>query len=129
MDKQSAELVFNQIVASKRKLTIRDWNSDLFKEDKEEILKLIELGAIQWNETDKQLSYNLEEPVGDLKVIEFVKRDSISMRQDALKDKGNDESKGISLVCAYAQIKKHQYTSLSSGDEEFIVKIQRLFLE
>lgn len=128
MDTATAEAVFNQIVASKRKLTVRNWDSDLFKDDKAEVIKLIEICALEWDETKKQLIYTLEEPMGDIKTVEFLKRDSIKMRQEALKDCKTDEDRGIAMVCAYSQLKKHQYIELSSSDEAYVTMIFQLFL-
>ena len=128
MDRATAESILNKIIASKRKLTVRNWDSDLFKDDKEEVLKLIELGAINWDESKQQIVYTLEEPIGEIKTVIFIKRDSIKMRQDALKGTETDEDKGINMVCAYSQIKRHQYVELSSGDESYITMIFQLFL-
>ncbi len=128
MDRLTAESIFNKIIESKRKLTVRNWDSDLFKDDKEEVLKLIELGVITWNESKKQISYKLEEPIGEIELVEFIKRDSIKMRQEVLKDAKTDEDKGINMVCAYSQLKRHQYIELSSSDESYITMIFQLFL-
>jgi len=128
MDDQSAQSIFNKIVSSRRKLTVRDWDSDVFKEEKKTIIELIKLGAIKWDDSKKCIIYVLEEPIGDKKEVEFISRDSIKLRQEALKDAKNDEDKGIAVVCAYAQLKKHQYVELSSSDEEYITMIFQLFL-
>lgn len=128
MDTTTAKAVFEKIIASKRKLTIRDWDSDLFKDDKNEAIKLIEIGALRWDDTKKQIIYVLEEPLGDVKEVEFIKRDSVDLKQKAKDVEGTDIEKGISILCAYTSLKKHQYVDLSCSDDEFINLIWQLFL-
>jgi hypothetical protein len=129
MDDKTAESVFNSIISSRRKLTMRNWDSDVFKEEKQTIIKLIKIGAIKWDNDKKCIIYILEDQtLGDKKEVEFVSRDSIKMRQDALAEAKTEEDKGIAIVCAYAQLKKHQYVELSSSDEEYVTMIFQLFL-
>lgn len=128
LDRESAEIVFKQITDSRRKLTVRNWENDAFKESKETMIELIMLGCLTFDTSKGCIVYQLEDKIGELEKVEFVSRDTIKLRQDAINEGKTEEQKGINLVCAYAQIKLHQYVELSSSDEQYISLICHDFL-